>query len=85
MNRLVTILYIVFCFEIGVLLFIFPWVSLWSKNYFVTHYPWFAGIARNYFLRGAISGLGLADIWLALFEAWQLRRGSGMTKPRAPS
>lgn len=82
MNRLLTILYIVFCFEIGVLLFVFPWISLWTKNYFVGHYPWFASIARNYFLRGAISGLGLADIWLALFEAWRFRRGSHTANSR---
>ena len=82
MNRLLTIVYIVFCFEIGVFLFVFPWVSLWTKNYFVGHYPLFAGIARNYFLRGAVSGLGLADVWLALFELWRLRRDWGFVSSR---
>jgi len=78
MTRLLTIVYIVFCFEIGVFLFVFPWTSLWTKNYFVGHYPSFAGIAHNYFLRGAVSGLGLADIWLALFEVWRFRHELGI-------
>jgi hypothetical protein len=82
MNRLLTIVYIVFCFEIGVFLFVFPWISLWTKNYFVGHYPWFASIARNYFLRGAVSGLGLADVWLAFFEVWRFRRELGFVGPR---
>ena len=82
MNRLLTIVYIVFCFEIGVFLFVLPWVSLWTKNYFLDHYPFFASIARNYFLRGAVSGLGLADVWLAFFELWRFRRELGLVHSR---
>jgi len=77
MSRLLTIIYVVFCFELGVFLFVFPWVSLWTKNYFVAHYPWFAAIIRNYFFRGAVSGIGLADVWLSFFEVWRFRRKLG--------
>jgi hypothetical protein len=77
MNRLLRIVYIVFCLEMGVFLFIFPWISLWSRNYFVGHYPLFAAIIHNYFLRGAVSGLGLADVWLAMFEVWRFRSELG--------
>jgi hypothetical protein len=72
MRRLLTILYIVFCLELGIFLFILPWASFWGKNYFIDHYPLIASIWRNYFLRGAVSGLGLADIWLAVYEIWRL-------------
>jgi hypothetical protein len=82
MSRALNILYIVFCFEMGVFLFVLPWVSLWSKNYFVGHYPMIAGIAANYFLRGAISGIGLADVWLAFYELWRLRRQLGLVQSR---
>jgi hypothetical protein len=71
MRRLLRIIYIVFCLELGIFLFVLPWVSLWGKNYFVNHYPLVSGISRNYFLRGAVSGLGLADIWLAIYEIWR--------------
>ncbi len=58
----------------GVLLVVFPWVSYWTKNFFVNHYPWVSLIARNHFVRGGISGIGLADIWLAFYELWRFRR-----------
>ena len=82
MRRLLNVVYIVFCLELGVFLFIFPWTSLWNKNFFVSHYPVFAGVARNYFVRGGVSGMGLADVWLALFEAWRFRRDLGIVSSR---
>jgi len=72
MRKLLTIIYIVFCLELGIFLFILPWASFWSQNYFVDHSSVVADFSRNYFLRGAISGLGLADIWLAVHEIWEL-------------
>ena len=80
MRRLLKIVYIVLCFEVGVFLFLLPWISFWTKNYFVGHYPFFAMIAHNYFLRGAVSGLGLADIWLAFFEIWRFRQRLGFAR-----
>lgn len=78
MNRLLIILYVIFCFEIGVFLFLLPWLPLWSKNFFVGHYPWISNIALNYFVRGGISGIGLADIWLSFYELWRYRRRLGL-------
>ena len=80
MSRVLTILYILFCFEVGVFLFVLPWLSLWSHNFFVAQYPWFSSFALNHFVRGAVSGLGLADIWLALYELWRLRHHLGWTR-----
>jgi len=74
MSRPLTILYILFCFEIGICLAVFPWMSLWGNNFFVGHYPWVASLARNYFVRGAISGIGIADMWLAFYEVWHFPR-----------
>jgi hypothetical protein len=82
MSRLLTIVYIVFCFEMGVFLFVFPWISLWSRNYFVGHFPFFATIVHNYFLRGAVSGLGLADVWLAFFEVYRYRAELGFVSSK---
>lgn len=82
MSRLLTILYIIVCFEMGVFLFVLPWVSIWNRNFFVSHYPVVAAIALNHFVRGTISGIGLADIWLALYEFWRLRRNLGLIESR---
>jgi hypothetical protein len=58
-------------FEIGVLLVFLPWVGLWDSNFFLVHYP----VLRPYLLhpsvRGAVSGLGALDIFVA---AGMLRR-----------
>jgi hypothetical protein len=59
---------------LGIFLFILPWASFWRNNYFINHYPLLAAVSRNYFLRGAVSGLGLADIWLAVYEIWRIFR-----------
>jgi len=82
MSRLLTILYIIFCLEIGVLLIVLPWTSIWTRNYLAGHYPWISSIAHNYFFRGGVSGLGAADVWLACFEFWRLRRHLGFEESR---
>ena len=74
MRRLLTIIFIIFCLELGIFLFILPWAAFWGQNYFTDHFPVLSGISRNNFLRGAVSGLGLADIWLAILEIWHLIR-----------
>lgn len=83
MSRPLTIVYILFCFEMGVFLFILPWLSLWTRNFFVAQYPWFSSIALNYFFRGAVSGLGLADVWLAFYELWHLRGQLGLGRAKS--
>ena len=84
MNRAVTVLYIVFCFEMGVVLFVFPWLGFWTRNFFVDHSPMISSLAHNYFFRGAISGVGLADIWLAFYEAWRFRRQRSVVHSGTP-
>lgn len=63
-------------FVIGVALLYIPWVPLWTNNYFVLHYAWVSVIAQNDYFRGAISGVGLADIWLAYEELMRLLRSA---------
>ena len=67
----------------GVFLFVLPWLSVWSRNFFVGHYPLVSTIALHYFVRGAVSGLGLADIWLAIYEMWRLRQNLGLVVSRS--
>ena len=81
MNRALAILYILFCFEMGALLLVLPWLSLWHRNFFAENYVWVSALARDYYLRGLVSGVGLADIWLACYELWRLRRELGLVGP----
>ncbi len=80
MRRLLIILYVLVTFELGVFLFVLPWVSLWSQNYFADRSTLLAAITRNYFIRGAVSGLGLVDVWLAVFELWRFRHLLGLVR-----
>jgi hypothetical protein len=75
-QKLFGLLAVIFCFEIGVFLLVFPWVSDWDLNYlssipFVDPVVW----ASPYF-RGAISGLGVLNIYISFIEVFRLRRFS---------
>ena len=67
MHTLLRVLWMLILFELGVTLFILPWIvpGPWDSNYFLSHYP----VLRPYLLqpavRGMISGLGTLDILLA--------------------
>lgn len=74
--RLLAVLYIMLCFMMGLLLLLSPWLLPWSDNFFVLRYSWVGTVASNYYVRGAVSGIGLADIALGLWEAARFgRRG----------
>jgi hypothetical protein len=74
LRRMLTVFYIMACFGMGFMLLFYPWISPWTNNFFVRHYPWIEALARNDYLRGAVSGVGLADIGLAAYETGRLRR-----------
>ena len=52
-------------FEVGVLLLFLPWANLWETHYFVVHYPALRPILLHPAVRGAITGLGALDIFIA--------------------
>jgi hypothetical protein len=66
MNRIVRALLVVLCFEMGALLLYLPWSVFWEQNFFLTHYPSLMTVVLHPSFRGAISGLGVLDILLAL-------------------
>jgi len=72
--RLFLLTVIVFCLELGLFLLVLPWTWLWEYNYFLQRFPGAAPLLLNFFLRGAVSGLGLVDIGLALGAAARFPR-----------
>ena len=72
-RRIQALLFILFCLEMGLVLILFPWSSLWDRNYFFSLAPQWSTIFSSSYLRGAISGIGLVNVWIALSEAWRLR------------
>lgn len=57
----------------GVLLVALPWTSLWTANSFFMRHPEWLDAVNHPFLRGAVSGLGLLDLWIAFSEALGFR------------
>ncbi len=80
LERTAAILAVIFCFEVGVFLLIYPWLgSYWQLSYFSNFgYPWFGEawerVWDSAWFRGAVSGLGLANIWISFVEVFRLRR-----------
>jgi len=72
-RRIQAIVFILFCLEMGIVLVLFPWSSLWDRNYFFTLAPQWGALFSSSYLRGAISGVGVVNVWIAVSEAWRLR------------
>jgi hypothetical protein len=75
-HKTAALLLIVFCLEIGVVLLVFPWSDYWDNNFFSTWIPRMHDIWDNSYVRGAVSGLGIANIFIAFGELFRLRRFS---------
>lgn len=80
--KLTIIFFILICFEIGALLIILPWVQRpsWSENYLLVmaadhlHWPSLALAMKSSYLRGAVTGLGVVNIVIGLWEAANFTR-----------
>jgi hypothetical protein len=67
----------VFCFELGVFLLLFPWIPQWDRYYATLLPADVRSIWGNPYFRGAVSGLGLLNIYISFLEVFRLRRFSG--------
>jgi len=66
MNKILRALSIVLAFEMGALLLYIPWSIYWEQNYFLNQFPSIMHIVLHPSFRGAVSGVGVLDILLAL-------------------
>ena len=57
---------VVFLCIMGAILFYLPWTDIWEKNYFLSHFPSLMRILLHPSFRGAVSGLGILDIFTAI-------------------
>jgi hypothetical protein len=72
--RLLRICFAIFTFEIGLFLTVFPWVDSWSVNFFSGWFPGLENIWDEPYFRGAITGLGLVNLYIACAEVFRLFR-----------
>ena len=85
------LLYVILCFQLGTFLLVFPWFDhYWVNSYFsnvgfsVFGQEW-EKIWDSSWFRGAVSGLGLVNIFISFIEVFRLRRFSGHSDEEDPS
>ena len=64
-RRLILLAYFV---EVGLVLLVVPWSPFWDRNYFVQMWPALETLTRSNLIRGAVSGLGVVNLWAAMSE-----------------
>lgn len=62
------LLFVALFLELGFVLIVVPWSAFWDRNYFVQTLPSLQGIITNNFVRGAVSGLGLINVYAGVAE-----------------
>lgn len=74
-SRLLNICFAIFAFEIGIFLVVFPWMEdTWKINYFPTLTPALHNLWEDPYFRGALTGLGIVNIYVALWEFFRALR-----------
>ncbi len=76
-NKVLFFVYVLYCLEVGIFLVIYPWMMLWEQNSLLSYYPVLRTIFLNNFFRGAVSGLGVANLVLGAWEIAQFPRYFG--------
>ncbi|MBX3278488.1 MAG: hypothetical protein KF868_10850 [Acidobacteria bacterium] len=77
--KLTVIVYILICFEVGILLLILPWTSYWDENFFLyflsgkLRAEWLAEWLTSGYVRGAVTGLGAVNIGAGIWELSRFR------------
>ncbi len=66
-------LYILYCVEIGMFLAVVPWTEIWERNLLLAYFPLLRPLYVNHYVRGAVSGLGVLNLWLGVSQAWHFR------------
>ena len=81
------LLLIAFFLEVGFVLVVVPWSAYWDRNYFAETVPFVRAVITNNFVRGAVSGLGLINIWAGIGELISLMLSRNVERPTpiAPS
>ncbi len=72
-EKLSSALLIIFCLELGCFLLLYPWIGgVWDTNFFssLVH----RGFWGNAYFRGAVSGLGIVNLYISFTEMVRLRR-----------
>ena len=73
LHRLSLVIFVIFCIELGMLLTVLPWTHIWTENSLLARHPGWRALVQDNFVRGIITGIGLVDIWIGIWEAVHYR------------
>jgi len=73
-RKLGVVLFMMVCFEVGLFLVIFPWMQYWRNNSIASLSPWLHAVWISPYFRGAISGLGILNVYISIAEVVRFRR-----------
>lgn len=62
------VLYVLVCLEVGFFLMLVPWSAIWERNYFLEALPNLRPFLLSPTLKGAVCGLGLANVYVGVTE-----------------
>jgi hypothetical protein len=72
-KRILYFVFVLFAIEMGLFLAALPWTSLWERNILGSLFPTFRPVLLSNYFRGALTGLGLIDIWIGVSDLWNSR------------
>jgi hypothetical protein len=72
-ERFSLVIKVVIFIEMGMVLAILPWMRVWTDNGLITGYPHMRAFIQLNFVRGIVTGIGLIDIWIGIWEAVHYR------------
>jgi hypothetical protein len=77
----IRLLLTVFFFEAGLVLVVLPWSAYWEQNYFAQLLPTLQTVLGNNFVRGAVSGLGMVNLFAGVAEIWTFLASRHLSDP----
>ena len=87
-QRLGRVLLIVYLLESGLVLLVAPWSTYWGRNWLIEISPLLGGVMRLAVVRGAVSGVGVVNLYAGLWELvaslLAMARPVGVSVPRSP-
>lgn len=75
--RVFLIIEVILWIELGMILVVVPWTHAWSDNGLILNYPRIRELLSISFVRGAVSGIGLLDIWAGVWQAIRYKDPAG--------
>lgn len=73
LHRLSLVIFVIFCIELGMALAVLPWTRIWTDNSLLAAHPAWRALVLDNFVRGIITGIGLVDVWIGIWEAVHYR------------